>query len=74
MVCALYLVKHLGKNLSFYNFDPLTVLIGVGTMANKVLNNFLHGIPFCCPTRMDSMQSIPVFLPEMFGKLLLSIY
>ena len=57
-------------HLSFYNFDPLTVSIGVGTVVNRILNNFLHEMPFCCPAKMDSIQCT---LTENACKLLLRI-
>ena len=57
-------------HLSFYNSDPLTVSVGVGTVVNRILNNFLHDIPFCYPAKMDSIQCI---LTENVCKMLLRI-
>lgn len=35
-----------GRFVTLYAFDHLKVLFGVCTVANNILNNFLHGLPF----------------------------
>lgn len=44
--CTLSKVRHLGRFVTLYAFGHLKVLFGVCTVANNILNNFLHGSLF----------------------------